>query len=153
MLPRWRGADGANGPSRPRGRAGRDRSVPPVGFRPARVVDWGCPLNALTTQTTRANTIVRAVTSALTNHAARTVRSIVEDAGGDFSGLAALTARAKVRSVLNEDPIRHVIQYRATVGARDWQGPADAALQRAARRVTRAIGSLLPDTACLSRHE
>lgn len=57
--------------------------------------------------------------------------------------------RAKVRSVLNEDPIRHVIQYHATVAARDWQGPADAALQHAARRVTRAIGSLLPDTACL----
>lgn len=105
-------------------------------------------MNALTIQTTRANTIARAATSMLYKLAVGRVCAVVEDAGGEFSGLAALTARAKVRAVLNEDPMRHVIQYHATDAARGWQGPADAALQRAARRAVRGIGPLLGDIAC-----
>lgn len=107
-------------------------------------------MNALSIQNTRANTIARAATSTLHKLAVRRVSATVEDAGGKFSGLAALTARQKVRAVLNEDPIRHVIFYHATAAARDWKGPADAALQRAARRAVRGIGPLLGDMAYLS---
>lgn len=107
-------------------------------------------MNALSIQTSRANTIARAVTSTLYKQAAGRVCTLVTDAGGQFAGLTARTARAKVRSVLNEDPIRHVVFYHATAAARDWKGPADAALQRAARRAVRGIGPLLPDMAYLS---
>lgn len=107
-------------------------------------------MNALSIQTTRANTIARAVTTALHKDAVRRVRAVVEDAGGTWAGLLAVTATAKVRSVLNEDPIRHVVFYHATDAARGWKGPADAALQRAARRAVRGIGPLLGDMAYLS---
>lgn len=104
----------------------------------------------LARQTSRSNTIARAVTSALYKRAVCRVCAAVEDAGGQFSGLTARTAQAKVRAVLNEDHNRHVVFYHATLAARDWDGPADTALQRGARRAIRAIGALLPDMAYLS---
>lgn len=75
------------------------------------------------------------------------VRAVVEDSGGTWAGLLAVTATAKVRSVLNEDALRHVIQYRVTLAALDRKGPADDALLRAARRAVRAIGPLLDHAA------
>ena len=76
-------------------------------------------MNALSIQNSRANTIARKVNTALYKQAVSRVCAIVEDAGGQFSGLKARTAQAKVRSVLNEDPIRHVVLYHATAAARD----------------------------------
>ncbi|MBX3389214.1 MAG: hypothetical protein KF691_07125 [Phycisphaeraceae bacterium] len=104
----------------------------------------------LARQTSRANTIASAVASSLHRNAVRRVCAVVTDAGGHFNGLTARTARLKVRSVFKEDPIRHVIQYHATLAAREWRGPADEALRLATIRAVRAIGPLLGDMAYLS---
>lgn len=78
----------------------------------------------------------------------RRVRAIVEDAGGQFTGLVALTAKAKARSVLvDESDSRAVITYHSTIAARTWEGPADEALQHAVRHVTEAVGTLLENHA------
>lgn len=104
----------------------------------------------LARQTSRANTTASLVTSMLRTQAVNRVCAAVEDAGGSFNGLTARTAQAKVRATLGEDPLRHVIQYHATLAARDWRGAADDALQRAARSALRSIGPLLGDMAYLS---
>lgn len=60
----------------------------------------------------------------------------------------ALTATAKARSVLvDESDARAVITYHSTFAAREWAGPADDALQRAAHRVIVAVGTLLENHA------
>lgn len=98
----------------------------------------------------RANLTATLVTSMLRAQAVNRVCAVVTDAGGSFDGLTARTAQAKVRATLGEDPLRHVIQYHATLAARDWRGAADDALQHAARRAVRAIGPSLGDMAYLS---
>lgn len=98
----------------------------------------------------RANLTATLVTTVLYKQAVNRVCAVVTDAGGSFNGLTARTAQAKVRATLGEDPLRHVIQYHATLAAREWRGPADDALQRAARLAVQAIGPLLGDMAYLS---
>lgn len=100
----------------------------------------------------QANSVTAVVACAVTDYyhrrAVRRVRRIVEDAGGEFTGLVALTARAKARSVLvDESDSRAVIGYHSVIAARDWQGPADEALQEAVRHVTEAVGTLLENHA------
>jgi hypothetical protein len=100
----------------------------------------------------QANSITAVVACAVTDRyhrrAVRRVRRIVEDAGGQFTGLVALTAKAKARSVLvDESDSRAVIGYHSVIAARTWAGPADEALQRAVRHVTDAVGALLEDHA------
>lgn len=103
----------------------------------------------LSRQASRANLIARAVADRHERHAVRRVRSMVEDAGGTWGGLLALTAKAKARATLNEPANQSVVMYHATVAASDWSGPADTALPHAVRRVTATIGQLLPTTAML----
>jgi hypothetical protein len=97
----------------------------------------------LSRQNSRTNAIARAVTERYYRSAVRAVCQYVEDAGGQFSGLVALTAQSKVRATLNEHA--SIVGYHATQAASDWgSGPADDELRRAVRRVTRSIGTLLP---------
>lgn len=108
------------------------------------------PERLIARQDSRAHTVARSVTTALCKQAVNRVCAVVKDAGGTFSGLTACTAQAKVRSVFNEDTLRHVIQHHPALSARDWRGRADDALQRATHRAVRAIGPLLGDKAYLS---
>jgi len=104
----------------------------------------------LAQQTSRANTIARAVTTLLSKSAARRVRALVEDAGGTWAGLLAVTATAKVRATLNEPENAAVIHYHSVSATREWPaGSADDALQPVACRVARRIGPLLPNSAML----
>lgn len=100
----------------------------------------------------QANSVTAVVACAVTDRyhrrALRRVRAIVEDAGGQFTGLVKLTAKAKARSVLvDESDARAVITYHSTIAARTWEGPADEALQHAVRHVTDAVGTLLENHA------
>lgn len=95
----------------------------------------------------RSSTIARAVTEHFYRSAVRRVCRIVEDAGGQFSGLVARTTQFRVRTVLDEPDSRPVINYHAIIAARHWDGPADEALNRAVRRVVRAMDTLLEDHA------
>lgn len=100
----------------------------------------------------QANSVTAVIACAVTDYyhrrAVRRVRRIVEDAGGEFTGLVALTAKAKARSVLvDESDSRAVIGYHSVIAARTWAGPADDALRRAVRHVTVAVGTLLEDHA------
>lgn len=111
------------------------------------MADWGCALN-LVNANSRTAVIGRAVTEHFYRRAVRRVCRIVEDAGGTFSGLVALTAQAKARSVLtDESDSLAVIGYHSVIAARHWEGPADEALGRAVRHVARAMGTLLEDHA------
>lgn len=102
----------------------------------------------LARQTTRTATIARAVAENTYRRAVRRVCRIVEDSGGQFSGLVAQTAQYKARSVVIDDPdAASVLTYHSVTAARAWEGPADKALGRAVRRVTRAMGTLLEDCA------
>lgn len=75
-------------------------------------------------------------------------RASVEDAGGQFTGLVALTAKAEARSVLmDESDARSLITYHSTIAARTWEGPADEAIQWSVHHVTEAVGTLLKDHA------
>lgn len=128
--------------------------MPPGRDRPARVVDWGKAMNSevdrlLRRANSRSSMIARAVTEHFYRRAVRRVCSIVEDAGGQFSGLVARTAQCKARSILlEESDSRAVINYHAIIAAREWdRGPADEALNRAVRRATRAMDTLLEDHA------
>lgn len=87
------------------------------------------------------------VTEFYRTRAVNRVCRIVEDAGGCFGGLVARHAQHKAREVLEESDNRAVIAYHSTIAAREWAGPADDALQRAAHRVTVAVGTLLEDHA------
>ncbi len=96
----------------------------------------------------RTAVIARAVAEHFYRRAVLRTCRIVEDAGGQFSGLVARTAQAKARSVLtDESDSRAVIAYHSVIAARDWEGPADEALGRAVRHVARAMGTLLEDHA------
>lgn len=92
--------------------------------------------------------IGRTTTERYYRRAVRRVARIVEEEGGCFGGLVARTAQYKARSILRDEPDSvAVIAYHATLAAREWEGPADDALQRAVRRVSRAVGTLLEDHA------
>lgn len=102
----------------------------------------------LARQSARTATIARAVAERTYRRAVCRVCRIVEDAGGQFSGLVAQTAQYKARSVVVTDPdAATVLTYHAVTAARAWEGRADEALARAVRRVTRAMGTLLEDCA------
>lgn len=102
----------------------------------------------------QANSVSAVIACAVTEHFSRRavnrICRIVEDAGGrhEFSGLVALTAQSKVQSVLKDEPDSvAVINYHSVIAARDWQGPADDALQRAVQHVAQSLGTLLEDHA------
>lgn len=91
--------------------------------------------------------IVCAVTERYRTRAVNRVCRIVEEEGGQFSGLVARTARYKAQSALDESDARAVITYHSIIAARAWAGPADDALEQCAHRVRKAVGTLLEDHA------
>lgn len=77
----------------------------------------------------------------------RFVRSVVEDAGGEWTPDLAEVSRAKIMATLDEPPIFGVIQYHASATAFRWgEGSKDDQFGRLVRRVLDSIGPLLPNT-------